>query len=123
MPRPYVVFVLALSVIFCSFIPSCNSEADNFVVRDLEITPSEVTAGEYVLFEFRMDNKGYRGVRTTWTLEIDGEEVSTKQITAEERDTTRGYFRITAEGTGRHTVVIKSGGGDFISGEYMVRAP
>ena len=41
-----------------------------------------------------MDNKGDKGVLSTWTLEIDGEKIVEKKISAERRDTTRGYFKI-----------------------------
>jgi len=87
------------------------------------ITPSEATAGEYILIEFWMDNKGYHGVLDTWTLEIDGEEVQSKQVRAAERATTRAYFRITADEVGEHTVIIHGAGNDYLSGRFTVTEP
>jgi hypothetical protein len=70
-----------------------------------------------------MDNKGNRGVIATWTLEIDGEEIRSKRIRAEERAVTRGYFRITAEEAGEHSVVVRHGDKFYLIGKYRVLEP
>ncbi|MFC1920936.1 hypothetical protein ACFLYQ_04340 [Chloroflexota bacterium] len=123
MLRQYISVILALSLAICSISLSCSSKIDNFTVRDLVITPSEAVAGESILFEFQMINRGNRGVLTTWTLEIDGEEIQSKRIRAEEFATTGANFSATVEGVGKHTVVIYSEGNQSISGTFTLTGP
>ena len=120
MPGLVVVFSLLFSIIIPIFSVSCDDKTDYFVAYDLTITPAVADIGESVLVEFYMDNKGYKGVLSTWTLEIDGEKVAEKTISAERRDTTRGYFKITADSTGNHTVNVSNTGDERLSGWFLV---
>ena len=51
---PWLVLVAAL-VICLAMIPGSNKPADNFIARDLIITPSEASIGEQILVEFWID--------------------------------------------------------------------
>lgn len=120
MLRLYIAFFLFLSVVISTCSISCNNKTDNFVARDLTITPSVVLPGESVLIEFYIDNKGYRGVLSTWTLEIDNNKVIEKRIRAEEGNTTRGYFTFAAGITGNHTVSVYTTANERLSGWFVV---
>ena len=120
MPRLFVVFSLLVSIIIPIFSVSCDDKTDYFVAHDLTITPSVPEIGESVLVEFYIVNKGYKGVLSTWTLEIDGVKVAERKISADERNTTRGYFRFTADNTGNHTVRIYDSGNEQLSGWVLV---
>ncbi len=103
---------------------SCSRKVDNFVMHDLTVTPSKVAIGEEILIEFWMDNKGFRGVLTPMILKIDGKEVQIRRVRAEERATTRGFFRVTANVTGEHTIIISDPSGtDKLSGVFVVTEP
>ena len=120
MLRLVVVLSFLVSIIISGFAISCNDKTDYFLARDLTISPSVAEIGESVLVEFYMDNKGLKGVLSTWTLEINGEKVAEKKISAERRDTTRGYFKITADSTGNHTVSVYNSGEERLSGWFLV---
>ena len=120
MCRAFFIFSLLVSIIIPVFSVSCNDKTDNFVTHDLTITPSTTEPGESVLVEFYMDNKGFKGVLSTWTLEIDGEKIAEKKISAERRDTTRGYFKLTAHSTGNHIVSVFNTGDERLSGWFLV---
>jgi hypothetical protein len=120
MSRSVIAFFLLPIVIIATYAISCNDKTDNFVAHDLSITPPIIELGESVLIEFHIDNKGYRGVLSTWTLEIDNEKVTQKSIRAEERNTTRGYFTYTADSTGNHTVSVNTAGDERLGGWFLV---
>jgi len=116
----YLIFVVFL--VACVAFISCNAKStDNFVARDLTITPSEVSVGEKILVEFWIDLKGYRGVTTDITLAIDDRAVQAKTVHAEANSTTRVYFQVTANETGRHTASIHNVGIEELSAVFMVK--
>ncbi len=119
--RIRVALLLTLPLIFCAAIVSCSSSTDNFIVRDLKITPSEAVLGEYVLIEFWIDIKGDIGVSTDMTLVIDDNDIQTKMVHAEANSTTRVYFRVTAKETGKHKVNIRSVGINDLSAIFEVK--
>ncbi|MFC2070265.1 hypothetical protein ACFLTB_03770 [Chloroflexota bacterium] len=116
-----IPWLVLAALIICAFLISRNGKPiDNFIARDLKITPSEVSIGEKILVEFWIDINADRGVTTDVTLEIDGEAVQTRTVHAEADSSTRVYFQVTANETGRHTVSIHNIGIDELSAVFEV---
>ena len=124
MSRICIMSLFFVSLVICAAFISCSGKStDNFIARDLTITPSEVSVGEKILVEFWIDIKGYKGVTTDMTLVIDDKAVQTKTVHAEANSTTRVYFQVTANETGRHTVSIHNIGIDGLSAVFDVTGP
>ena len=124
MQRIFITLLVIIALLIGGSSFSCGREVDNFVMYDLTVTPSEVSLGEKLIIEFWVDNKGYRGVLTTMTLKIDGKEVQKRQVRAEERAATRGFFRVTANETGEHTIqIINHNGSEELNGLFKVTEP
>ena len=124
MKRIFITLLLLITLAIGSSSFACGKEVDNFVMYDLTVTPPEVSLGEELIIEFWMDNKSYRGVLTTMTLKVDGKEVQKRQVRAEEHSKTRGFFRVTANETGEHTIqIINHNGSEELNGLFMVMEP
>lgn len=124
MSRMCITVLLFVSLVTCAASVSCSGKStDNFIARDLIITPSEATLGEKILVEFWIDIKGYIGVTTDMTLVIDDKAVQTKTVHAEANSTTRVYFQVTANETGEHTASICNVGIDDLSAVFKVTEP
>jgi hypothetical protein len=124
MLRMCITALLFVSLVICAASVSCSGRStDNFIARDLTITPSEATPGEKILVEFWIDIKGRMGVTTDITLAIDDKAVQTKTIHAEANSTTRVYFQVTANKTGEHTASIRNVGINDLSAVFRVTVP